>query len=93
LSDAALTPIVLKEEEPFECIECGKPFGVRSTVERIMGQLAGKHSMFKDGGAARMIQMCDDCRVNAAYHSENNPFESNERPRVRTTDDYIRRDH
>ncbi|MBO9421095.1 4Fe-4S binding protein [Labrenzia sp. R4_2] len=93
LTDVALTPIVLKEEEPFECIECGKPFGVRSTVERIMGQLAGKHSMFKDGGAARMIQMCDDCRVNAAYHSENNPFASNERPRVRTTDDYIRRDH
>lgn len=93
LSDAALAPIVLKEEDPFECIECGKPFGVRSTVERIMGQLAGKHSMFKDGGAARMIQMCDDCRVNAAYHSENNPFASSERPRVRTTDDYIRRDH
>jgi hypothetical protein len=39
--------------------------------------------------------MCDDCRVNAVYHSENNPFASAERPRVRTTDDYIskRRDH
>ncbi|WP_420413586.1 4Fe-4S binding protein [Roseibium sp.] len=93
LSDTALRPIVLKEEQPFECIECGKPFGVRSTVERMIEKLAGKHSMFKEGGAARLIQMCDDCRVNAAYHSENNPFAAGEHPRVRTTDDYIRRDH
>lgn len=93
LSDSALTPVVLKEEEPFECVECGKPFGVRSTVERMMEKLAGKHAMFKEGGAARLIQMCDDCRVNAAYHSQNNPFAAGERPQVRTTDDYIRRDH
>jgi len=93
LSDAALSPVVLKEEEPFECVECGKPFGVRSTVERIMKQLAGKHAMFKDGNAARMIQMCDDCRVNAQFHTQNNPFAAADRPRVRTTDDYIRRDN
>ncbi len=95
LGDTALTPVVLKEEEPFNCIECGKPFGVRSTVERLTEKLAGKHSMFKDGKAARLIQMCEDCRVNAVYHSENNPFAAGERPKVRTTDDYIskRRDH
>lgn len=95
LADEALTPIVLKEEEPFECIECGKPFGVRSMVERMTEKLAGKHGMFKDDKAATLIQMCDDCRVNAVYHSENNPFAMGERPKVRTTDDYIskRRDH
>lgn len=95
LADEALTPIVLKEEEPFECIECGKPFGVRSMVERMTEKLAGKHGMFKDNKAAQLIQMCDDCRVNAVYHSENNPFAMGERPKVRTTDDYIskRRDH
>lgn len=95
LADEALTPIVLKEEEPFECIECGKPFGVRSMVERMTEKLAGKHGMFKDNKAASLIQMCDDCRVNAVYHSENNPFAMGERPKVRTTDDYIskRRDH
>ncbi len=95
LSDEALTPRVLKEEEPFECVECGKPFGVRSMVERMTQKLAGSHSMFKDGDAARLIQMCDDCRVNSVYHSQNNPFAGGERPRVRTTDDYItpRRDH
>jgi ferredoxin len=95
LSDDALRPRVLKEEEPFHCIECGKPFGVRSTVMRLTEKLAGKHSMFQDNKAVSLIQMCDDCRVNAVYHSENNPFAMGERPKVRTTDDYIskRRDH
>lgn len=94
-SDAALSQRVLNEEEPFTCIECGAPFGVKSTVEKIMEKLAGKHAMFADSNAARMIQMCDNCRVNAQYHSENNPFAGGERPRVRTTDDYYskRRDH
>lgn len=95
LSDAALTQQVLNEEEPFACIECGALFGVKSTVEKIVEKLAGKHPMFATSDAARMIQMCDNCRVNAQYHAENNPFEGNQRPRPRTTEDYLskRRDH
>lgn len=94
-SDAALSQRVLNEEEPFACVECGKLFGVKSTVEKIVEKLSGKHSMFAEGGAARLIQMCDDCRINAQYHSESNPFMGGERPKVRTTDDYLskRRDH
>ncbi|XDA99629.1 4Fe-4S binding protein [Sulfitobacter sp. LCG007] len=95
LGDAALTSRVLHEEEPFACIECGSLFGVRSTVERITEKLAGKHAMFATSEAARMIQMCDDCRVRAQMHGRGNPFAGPERPRVRTTDDYLskRRDH
>ncbi len=96
LADEALSQVVLHEEEPFACINCGALFGVRSTVLRITEQLAGKHSMFADDNAARMIQMCDNCRVNANFHSENNPLSSGERPKVRTTADYQqskRRDH
>ncbi|SMX44338.1 4Fe-4S binding protein [Actibacterium lipolyticum] len=94
-TDAAFTQRVLHEEEPFACIECGKLFGVKSTIERITEKLAGKHSMFETTAAGRLIQMCDDCRVTAQYHSSNNPFAGAERPRVRTTDDYLskRRDH
>ncbi|OYX42681.1 MAG: (4Fe-4S)-binding protein [Rhodobacterales bacterium 32-67-9] len=94
-SDAALGQTVLNEEEPFACIECGKLFGVRSTVEKIMEKLAGKHSMFADSAAGRLIQMCDDCRVRAQYHGADNPFAAGDRPKVRTTDDYLskRRDH
>ncbi|MBB96110.1 MAG: (4Fe-4S)-binding protein [Rhodobacteraceae bacterium] len=94
LSPQALEQVVLNEEEPFACIECGTLFGVKSTVERVMDKLAG-HSMFAQGDALKMIQMCDDCRVNAQYHSQNNPFTVGERPKPRTTDDYLtkRRDH
>ena len=95
LAPSALDQIVLNEEEPFACIECGSLFGVKSTVERIMEKLAGNHAMFASSEAAKMIQMCDDCRVNAQFHQKDSPFASKERPRVRTTEDYLstRRDH
>lgn len=95
LSERALTQQVLNEEEPFACIECGSLFGVKSTIERIMDKLAGNHPMFASSEQAKMIQMCDNCRVNAQFHSHDNPFQGGERPRVRTTDDYFskRRDH
>ncbi len=37
---------MLKEEEPFHCIRCGKPFGVKSTIERVTAKLAGQHWMY-----------------------------------------------
>ena len=94
-TSAALSQRVLNEEEPFCCIECGKPFGVASTISRIIDKLAGKHAMFTETHAARMIQMCDDCRVNAQFKQTNNPMALGEPPRLRTTDDYLtkRRDH
>ncbi|WP_171174425.1 4Fe-4S binding protein [Ruegeria sp. HKCCD8929] len=95
LSDAALSQRVLNEEEPFACIECGALFGVKSTVERIMEKLAGTHPMFASSEQARMIQMCDDCRVKAQFHTQDNPFAAAPKPRVTTTDDYFtkRKDH
>lgn len=95
LSPDALSQQVLHEEEPFACVECGALFGVKSTVERITEKLAGKHAMFANPQAARMIQMCDNCRVNAQFHQDSSPFQGADRPRVRTTEDYLskRRDH
>ncbi|WP_394196990.1 4Fe-4S binding protein [Litoreibacter albidus] len=95
LTDAALSQEVLNEEEPFACVECGSLFGVKSTVEKIMEKLAGNHAMFANSATSRMIQMCDNCRVQAQFHSQNNPFTGAERPAVRTTDDYLskRKDH
>lgn len=95
LDDTALSQQVLHEEEPFACVECGALFGVKSTVEKITETLAGKHAMFANPQAARMIQMCDTCRVNAQYHSDNTPFAGGKRPKPRTTDDYFsdRKDH
>ena len=94
LTDEALSQRILNEEEPFACVECGVLFGSKSTIDRITEKLTG-HSMFADPARLRMIQMCDTCRVNAQYHSDDNPFAAGERPRQSTTDDYLskRRDH
>ena len=51
---------VLKEEEPFHCIRCGKPFGVKSTIERVAAKLEGKHWMFK--GSAQRLDVHQDVR-------------------------------
>jgi ferredoxin len=82
---------VIKQEEPAECIRCGKPFGVKSTVERVVAKLEGKHWMYKDSKKRLdVIRMCDDCRVAAMAEEQFDPFSGPARPRVRTTDDYLR---
>ena len=83
---SAMTPEVLKGEEPFECISCGKPFGTRSTIEKVMERLKS-HSMFQGDRQLRLIQMCDNCRVVSLAEESNDPFRLGERPRIRTTDD------
>lgn len=63
---------------------------MKSTIEKITEKLAGKHSMFATSDAAKMIQMCDNCRIQAQYHSQNNPFSMGEARIPRTTDDYLK---
>ena len=89
LTPAALAPRELMAEEPFACIECGKPFGTKKTIERVTARLSGIHSMFTNSDNVRLIQMCDDCRVRAQFRS-GEPFAGGERPRIRTSDDYVR---
>jgi len=80
---------VLYAEEPFECIACGKPFASKSTIEKMLTDLADKHWMFQ-GKAADRLKMCEDCRVKAHFEDTNQPFAMGERPRPRTTEDYLR---
>ncbi len=82
---------VLKEEEPFHCIRCDKPFGVKSTIERVAAKLEGKHWMFQ-GSAQRLdiIKMCEDCRVTAVHNENLDPYGVPQRPPPRTTEDYLR---
>jgi ferredoxin len=80
---------VLKEEEPFCCVRCAKPFGVRSTIEKIIARLAGQHWMYTDPGRLELIKMCDDCRVAYVTERELDPHAA-PRPPARTTDDYLR---
>ena len=85
----ALSQTVIHEEEPYACLRCGKPFGTKKTVDRIVEQLQGKHWMFQSSATADLIRMCDDCRVIAQSEMGDNPFKMGERPKVRTTDDYL----
>ena len=85
-------PRVLKEEEPFNCIACGKPFGTRSSIERVLGKLGERHWMFRGANARRLdvIKMCADCRVEAVVNESFDPHAATPRPPVMTTDDYLR---
>lgn len=56
------SPRVLKEEEPFNCIVCGKPFATRSVITSMLTKLQG-HAMFQSERAQRRLSMCEDCRV------------------------------
>ncbi len=62
-------PVTLKEEAPFECIRCGKPFATQSMIRNMQARLAGHH-MFA-GAAAERLKMCADCRiVDMATHEQ-----------------------
>lgn len=90
LTKDAMVPVILREEDPFECIRCGKEFGTKSSVDHILSVLAGKHAMFSDKASQDLIKMCDDCRVIEQMENPvNEPMKFGERPRIRTTDDYI----
>lgn len=89
-TDEARQPASIKEEAPFECIRCGKPFGTRSSIEKIVEKLAEKHWMYKDSSAVDRIRMCNDCRVIAQFEAPDNPLAAGPRPTTRTTEDYLR---
>jgi ferredoxin len=88
---AATVTRVLREEEPFHCIRCGKPFGVKSTIDRILAKLAGTHWMYQNAPQRlALIKMCEDCRVIVVAQESFDPHDAPPRPKLRTTDDYLR---
>ena len=89
---SAMQAVILHEEEPANCISCGKPFGTRSTIERIKSKLGGQHHMFRSEEQIRLIEMCDDCRIDAQWNMDDSLLRSGSRPRIRTTEDYLNAD-
>jgi ferredoxin len=89
-ASSATEPLVIKEEEPFNCIRCGKPFGTKGSIERVVAQLADKHWMFQGNSAIDRIRMCNDCRVISQFETGNEPMAAAPRRIPRTTEDYLR---
>jgi ferredoxin len=85
----ALAPESLNQEEPFKCISCGTPFGTKAAIDRVTSELEGKHWMFKDSEQAKLIKMCNDCRVEALSNMGDDPFAEGTRTPVRRTEDYL----
>lgn len=84
---------IVKEEEPFACVACAKPFGTRSTIERVIERLRERHWMFAGTAGEeriRSLMMCEDCRVEAALNQGFDPHAAPERAKPRTTEDYLR---
>jgi ferredoxin len=81
---------VLKEEQPYCCVRCSKPFGVKSTIERVVAKLGDTHWMYQ-GSPERLdlIRMCEECRITFVSEKEFDPYGPPRAP-TRTTEDYLR---
>ena len=91
LAPEAARALVVKEEAPAECPSCGKLFGMKSSVDRVKAKLsASGHWMFQDPARLAMLDLCEDCRVGAATNAALDPYATTERPRAKTTEDYLR---
>ncbi len=80
--------VIIKEEPPAICIRCAKPFGVKSSIDKVVAQLEGRHWMFTDPAITDRIRMCADCRVVAQTRHGLDPYAGAARPVTRTTEDY-----
>lgn len=91
-TEAATRARLIKEEEPALCIRCQKPFGVKSTIEKIAAKLEGRHWMYPgQDKRSDAIRMCADCRVITMSETKFDPFAGvPERAPPRTTEDYLR---
>lgn len=87
--ESAMAAILVKEEEPFHCIRCAKPFGTKSSIESIIAKLEGRHWMYADGKLVERLRMCADCRVIVQSEQAIDPHAGPPRPEVRMTEDYI----
>lgn len=67
--DTVEAKVVLREAEPFRCIECKAPFASQAMVNRMKEKLRG-HWMYADERQLRRLQMCRTCRTRDALTSQ-----------------------
>jgi ferredoxin len=87
LTDKAGEPRELASEEPFACRSCGKPFGTRSSIERVKARLHG-NSHYADPARLALVELCGDCRV-IRLLDQREPLAAKPRPLPRKSEDYL----
>ncbi|WP_135078955.1 4Fe-4S binding protein [Terasakiella sp. SH-1] len=87
LDKMAASPAVLKEDQPAVCPECGKTFGTQSSVDKVVDKLSNM-PQFSNPEMLDNLRKCEDCRV-SAIAKQRDPFDFGQRPKPRTTDDYL----
>jgi ferredoxin len=91
LAPDAARMLVVKEEAPFCCERCAKPFGVKSQIDRVSRKLTESgHWMFRDGRQLALLRLCEDCRAFAATDGGIDPYAGPARPVAKTTEDWLR---
>jgi len=63
--EVANSSTLLREAEPFKCVECGQPFASLAMVERMRKKLDG-HWMYSSNQQLKRLQMCRTCRTRDA---------------------------
>ena len=64
-NEEAERSVVLREMEPFNCVECGRPFA-SATMISCMQEKLKTHWMYASDSQARRLQMCRTCRTRDA---------------------------
>jgi ferredoxin len=62
---AADTSVVLREAEPFRCLDCGEPFASEAMIHRMEEKLMG-HWMYGSERQRRRLRLCRTCRTRDA---------------------------
>lgn len=88
-AEEAARPRVVKAEAPAQCTRCQKPFGTKSSIERVKSKLAA-HWMFADPARLAVLELCENCRMLAATDGGIDPYAAGDRPVTKTTEDYLR---
>jgi ferredoxin len=66
VQDAFFTEKVVSQADPAKCKGCGKVFGTRKALERVMAILSSKNMWDSDDD---LLSYCEDCRVVNLYES------------------------
>ncbi len=83
----AISPVILNFEDPLDCIRCGKPFGSKSAIEKVIATLQGKNPMFQTSEQLDLLKMCENCRVAKMAESEKDPMTLGVVPKTLTAAD------